>query len=172
MQVALVMFKDGQRRDFPLSAPRTVLGRREDCDLRIPTKDVSRQHCAILLNGEKIVVKDLGSSNGTYVNGKRVAEYALQAGDRLHLGPVTFLVQINGKPARVRPEDLAPPSTVQPEQATKPGPAAAAGAGAAVGAAAAGGPSEEETFELSEEDFDIDDAMAALEDDEDEDDMP
>ncbi|MEW6253504.1 MAG: FHA domain-containing protein [Planctomycetota bacterium] len=153
MNVALVMFKDDERRDFPLTEARTVLGRREDCHLRIPTKDVSRQHCAVLLDGRKVLAKDLGSSNGTFVNGKRIAEVELKPGDRLRLGPVTFIVQIDGKPAKINPADARP----------KPGaPAAAVTAGPAA---------DEETFDLSEADFDLDDPISALEED-DEDDMP
>ena len=150
MNVVLVMFKDSERREFPLAGEKTVLGRRQDCQLRIPTKDVSRQHCALLLDGDKLVAKDLGSSNGTYVNGKRIAEAELKAGDRLRLGPVTFVVQIDGQPALIKPEDAAPPHGTEPEV----------------------GGGDEETFDLGEDDFDLDDAMSALEDGKDEDDLP
>lgn len=150
MNVVLVMFKDSERREFPLAGEKTVLGRRQDCQLRIPTKDVSRQHCALLLDGDKLVAKDLGSSNGTFVNGKRIAEAELKAGDRLRLGPVTFVVQIDGQPALIKPEDAAPPHGTEPEV----------------------GGGDEETFDLGEDDFDLDDAMSALEDGKDEDDLP
>ncbi len=110
MDVVLVMFKDDERREFPIGSKRTILGRRPDCDLRIPTRDVSRRHCEIG-PGEKrseLVVRDLGSSNGTYVNDKRVAETMLKPGDRLTVGPVTFVVRINGEPAKIKPQDAAP----------------------------------------------------------------
>ena len=107
MKVVLVMIRDGERRDFPLTAPKFTLGRRTDCNLRIPTKDVSRQHCQIVLQGGAVRVKDLGSSNGTFVNGKRVAETELKAGDKLAIGPVLFFVQIDGKPAEFKAEDAA-----------------------------------------------------------------
>ncbi len=149
MKVVLIMFKDDERRDFPISSELTVIGRRQDCQLRIPTKDVSRQHCQLLLKDNTLTAKDLGSSNGTFVNGKRVAEVELKAGDRLRLGPVTFLVQVDGKPAKIKPQDAAPPSKTEPSLAGD----------------------DEETFELDEADFDLDDAMSALEDD-DEKDMP
>jgi pSer/pThr/pTyr-binding forkhead associated (FHA) protein len=139
MKVVLVMFKDEERREFPLEDERTVIGRRQDCQLRIPTKDVSRQHCAVLVESDTLVAKDLGSSNGTFVNGKRIAESKLQPGDRLRVGPVTFVVQIDGKPAEIQPDDAVPPSLAEPS---------------------AGKADEEETFDLSEEDFDIDDIVA------------
>ena len=71
---------------------------------------MSRRHCEIG-PGEKrseLVVRDLGSSNGTYVNGKRVAETKLEPGDRLSIGPVTFIVRIDGQPAEIVPQDTAP----------------------------------------------------------------
>ena len=149
MNVVLVMFKDQERREFPLKEEKTILGRRQDCGLRIPTQDVSRQHCELLLhNNKSLAVKDLGSSNGTFVNGKRVAETELKAGDRLRVGPVTFVVQVDGKPAKITPEDVAPPP---PDEA----------------AVVAGG--DEATFDLGDGDFDMD---KAIEEADDESDMP
>ncbi len=108
MEVVLVMFKDKKRRDFPVKSKIATIGRRQDCELRIPTHDVSRQHCRLDLTGDKPVLKDLGSSNGTYVNGQQISEKQLNPGDVLTIGPVAFLIQIDGRPANVNPEDLAP----------------------------------------------------------------
>lgn len=152
MKVVLVMFKDGERREFPLAGEKTVLGRRQDSHLRIPTKDVSRQHCALLVKKDALVAKDLGSSNGTFVNDKRIAEVVLKAGDRLRVGPVTFVVQIDGRPTAIKAKDVAP---------AKAAPTAAP-------AAARPGEGEEETFDLSEADFDLD----TLRGKDDEDDLP
>jgi len=105
MKIVLVMFKGKERREFPLEGENTVIGRRPDCGLRIPTGDVSRQHCEIVV-GEEVLVRDLGSSNGTYVNGKRIAESKLDAGDQLGVGPIVFVVQIDGRPAEITPEDI------------------------------------------------------------------
>jgi pSer/pThr/pTyr-binding forkhead associated (FHA) protein len=75
MGVVMVMFRaDGQRRSFSITRDMTVVGRREDCDLRIPLSDVSRKHCRLILNGETMKIEDLGSSNGTYINGERVQQ--------------------------------------------------------------------------------------------------
>lgn len=101
MKVVLVFFKDGKRRDFPLTAAKTVVGRRSDCGLRVPTSDVSRRHCEITYLDGNVVVRDLGSVNGTYVNGKRVTERELKAGDELVVGPAHFVVQIDGVPRDV-----------------------------------------------------------------------
>ena len=151
MKVVLVRFKDGERRDFPLPGDTAVLGRRPECALRIASSDVSRQHCQLTIKGKELTVKDLGSSNGTYVNGKRVAETKLSPGDRLAVGPATFVVQIDGQPAKIKPSD----ATVD-RPAAKPEAA----------------PAEEDVFELGDEDFEIDDAMTAIEDPDDDKDMP
>ena len=100
MQVVLVMFRgEGERRSFSLPRDVTVFGRREDCDLRIPLGEVSRKHCRLIADGEGLKIEDLGSSNGTFVNGQRVQESAVNPGDSIQIGPISFVVQIDGVPA-------------------------------------------------------------------------
>lgn len=104
MQVSLVMFKsDGTRRDFPVTRGRLIIGRKNNCDLRIPLSSVSRQHCEVRVSDEEASVRDLGSSNGTFLNSSRVQEAVLSPGDELVVGPVVFTVVINGEPAEVKP---------------------------------------------------------------------
>src|SRR5690349_5954961 len=106
MQAVLVMFRsDGDRRSFSLTRDITVIGRREDCDLRIPLGEVSRKHCRLIRDGETLRLEDLGSSNGTFHNGQRVQEVMLQPGDSIQVGPVVFVLQVDGVPAD---EELAP----------------------------------------------------------------
>jgi predicted component of type VI protein secretion system len=139
MGVVMVMFRpDGQRRSFSVTRDMTVIGRREDCDLRIPLGDVSRKHCRLILDGDTIKVEDLGSSNGTYRNGERVQQTELTSGDTLQIGPVVFVLQVDGFPAD---EDLTP---VTVQAAAQNGDATAA-PGAAVAASDTG---EEEVVDL------------------------
>ncbi|QOJ13564.1 MAG: FHA domain-containing protein [Planctomycetia bacterium] len=139
MKVVLVMFKDDERRNFPLRGRSVTIGRAPECTLRIPLRDVSRRHCELQLGADTLTVKDLGSSNGTYVNGRRVAELVLSAGDVIEVGPVRFLAQIDGKPAVVTPHDLnvarAPAGGAEGKPASKP--SASASAPAAKSAATA-----------------------------------
>lgn len=112
MQASLVMFKaNGERKDFPLTKSVAIVGRKNTCDLRIPLGAVSRQHFQIEQDGGALKLKDLGSSNGTYHNGERVLEAELEAGDKVQVGPVTFIVEIDGMP-----KDIEPVKTVLPEQ--------------------------------------------------------
>jgi pSer/pThr/pTyr-binding forkhead associated (FHA) protein len=152
MRVIMVMFRaDGQRRSFSVTRDITVIGRREDCDLRIPLGDVSRKHCRLIVDGDTIRVEDLGSSNGTYRNGERLQQTELQAGDTLQVGPVVFVVQVDGQPA----DDELTPVTVQTTTAS----ATKEKSTAAVDATTAGGASES----LSAGDFDPMEALEANE---------
>jgi pSer/pThr/pTyr-binding forkhead associated (FHA) protein len=104
MDVQLVMFKDdGQSKTFPLVPGKTLVGRSEECDLRIPLPEISRKHSILIVTGEVVTVRDLGSANGTYVNNKRVSEQDLDAGDHLVIGPVVFTVRVDGEPRDVKP---------------------------------------------------------------------
>jgi pSer/pThr/pTyr-binding forkhead associated (FHA) protein len=102
------MFRgEGERRSFSLPRDVTVMGRREDCDLRIPLGEVSRKHCRLIADGESLKIEDLGSSNGTFVNGQRIQESPVNAGDAIQIGPISFVVQIDGVPAD---EDIRAPA--------------------------------------------------------------
>lgn len=104
MDVKLVMFRDnGERREFPLSGGITTVGRKDDCDIRIPVVEVSRHHAEFRQTGDAVHLKDLGSANGTFVNNKRIKQHRLGPGDHVVIGPVVFTVQIDGQPADVRP---------------------------------------------------------------------
>ncbi|MCC5823280.1 MAG: FHA domain-containing protein [Phycisphaerales bacterium] len=107
MEVALVrVTAEGESQRVVLAKDRTVVGRQEGCQLRIPIAGVSRKHCEIMIEGGSIVVRDLGSSNGTYVNQERVTEQPLAPGDLLSVGGQVFLVQVNGDPDEFDPEFL------------------------------------------------------------------
>jgi pSer/pThr/pTyr-binding forkhead associated (FHA) protein len=71
------------------------IGRHDDCLIRIRSTQVSRRHCEVFEDKGKLMVKDLGSSNGTFVNGKRVlGQQPLKAGDVLSIGGVSLRVDL------------------------------------------------------------------------------
>ncbi len=78
-------FSDGSAGEFPLG-PRTTLGRHPSNTLRLVDREVSKEHAVIERVGSEFVLKDLGSSNGTFVNGRRVQELKLRDGDTITLG--------------------------------------------------------------------------------------
>ncbi len=70
-----------------------VVGRADTCSLAIDTPALSLQHARFTREGGRLTVHDLGTSRGTYVNGRRIADHTvLLEGDRVELGPVTFSV--------------------------------------------------------------------------------
>jgi pSer/pThr/pTyr-binding forkhead associated (FHA) protein len=122
----LVLFKkNGSQKNFPLPSDITVIGRRHDCDLCIPLMVVSRRHCQLSQNADALKIRDLESKAGTFLNGKRISEATVQAGDYITIGPLTFLLQIGGEPAEIvppkqsgkTPSQQKPPAPKSPEAA-------------------------------------------------------
>lgn len=117
MTVKLVAFsRKGVRKDFALENGPVIIGRTPEAQVQVPVQEVSRRHCELQFSGNRIQLKDLGSSNGTFVNDHKVSNAILHAGDRLRVGPITFVVQIDGQPKEISPAMLA--------AAPKPAPAA------------------------------------------------
>jgi pSer/pThr/pTyr-binding forkhead associated (FHA) protein len=86
----------------------TSLGRHDDCVIRIKSAQVSRRHCELFEVGGQLMLRDLGSANGTFVNGKRVSgESPLKHGDELTVGAVTLRVAKLGQPASPLPASPA-----------------------------------------------------------------
>jgi pSer/pThr/pTyr-binding forkhead associated (FHA) protein len=84
-----------QTREITIRPPEFLIGRGSDCDLRLPGSGISRHHCLIRVGPDGVTLVDLGSSNGTYLNGQRVLSQApLQGGEELRVGASTFLVDL------------------------------------------------------------------------------
>jgi hypothetical protein len=77
-------------RAWPLSKEALVIGRMQGCDVVLPDRGVSRRHAEVRREGDEWVVIDLGSTNGTDVNGRRVNRHRLAPGDRLLFGETTL----------------------------------------------------------------------------------
>jgi predicted component of type VI protein secretion system len=76
-----------------LKGAETIVGRRNDCDLRILSSQVSRRHCMLTIHDGALSVEDLDSVNGTIVNGKRISRKCqLDHGDIVEIGPLRFVV--------------------------------------------------------------------------------
>src|SRR5262249_44695582 len=83
-------------RKFPIPPGTTILGRQLDSNICLPPKAVSRQHAQILSEKDSFFVEDLGSSNGTYLNGVRVeGRQPLTERDTLQIGPYLFALRLS-----------------------------------------------------------------------------
>ncbi|MFP2963521.1 FHA domain-containing protein, partial [Myxococcus sp. 1LA] len=78
-------------KEFVFDQDSVLIGRSTDCDVALFDPGVSRRHCRIFLDGEAYSVEDQGSANGSLVNGSPVKTQVLEDGDKLTLGPVTFI---------------------------------------------------------------------------------
>jgi predicted component of type VI protein secretion system len=83
----------------------TVVGRKEDCDLRLPHKSVSKMHCVIVKTDGLLLLRDLGSTNGTRVNGQRVRRAALLPNDLLSIASFKFRVHLGPDAAQASEEE-------------------------------------------------------------------
>jgi len=97
-------------KDIPIPKPKCMIGRGEDCHLRPQSDAISRHHCVIVTSENEVVVRDLKSRNGTFVNDEQVTEEAvLLNGDMLPVGPLQFELMIEqsvAKPKRPKVTDI------------------------------------------------------------------
>jgi pSer/pThr/pTyr-binding forkhead associated (FHA) protein len=114
MDVKLISVSSkGVCKSFSLNGPMMTLGRQPECDLQVPLAKISRQHCQLQVNEDKLFVRDMKSANGTYVNGERITHQELKPGDFIALADaVKFLVQIDGQPSQIDENALRPDSPV------------------------------------------------------------
>jgi pSer/pThr/pTyr-binding forkhead associated (FHA) protein len=92
---ALVVRSGGGRagETFPLNQDRTTIGRSPECDIFLDDVTVSRKHAVVARRDGELVIEDLESLNGTFLNRKRIEQSALSDGDELQIGKykLTFL---------------------------------------------------------------------------------
>ena len=103
----------GKRAGKEIAIPlgRFLVGRGTDSHLQLKSDSVSRAHCQLSVKDDRVKVKDLGSRNGTHVNGKQVTSCLLNDGDELRVGKMGFIVVVETAVAVVNGEQPVTPST-------------------------------------------------------------
>lgn len=86
-------------RNFELKSERTTVGRLEDNAFCIPEPSVSSHHCEVIWRGNQVLVKDLNSTNGTYIDGNAITEAPLKPGQILRLGQIELRLDDGTTPA-------------------------------------------------------------------------
>jgi hypothetical protein len=94
--VTHVLVVDGPGTRHELTTGRNVIGRGTDADIRLPDTGVSRKHVDVVLDSGTAVVEDLGSTNGTLVNGRRISRQALADGDVIRIGHSVLVYRQDG----------------------------------------------------------------------------
>lgn len=90
----LVILNEGMTgRSHELTVDKTTIGRVEDNAFAITEPSVSSHHCEVLLRGTDVVVRDLNSTNGTFINGEKIAEATLKPGQILRLGQIELRLE-------------------------------------------------------------------------------
>ena len=88
-------------RTHALKVDKTTIGRVEDNTFQIAEPSVSSHHCEVLLRGSEVVVRDLDSTNGTFIAGERITEKVIKPGEVLRLGQIEM---------RLETDEIAAPS--------------------------------------------------------------
>jgi pSer/pThr/pTyr-binding forkhead associated (FHA) protein len=92
MRAQLVPVDGG--KPIEIAKDMVLVGRKDECDLNLDHKSVSKIHCVLVKADGLLLVRDLGSTNGTRVNGQRIRRAALLANDLLHIASVKFRIYI------------------------------------------------------------------------------
>jgi len=109
MAKLVMLLEDGATRDILLEKERLTLGRRADNDVCLPHPAVSGEHAAVVTLLADSFLEDLGSTNGTYVNGQLVQKHFLRDGDMIELGRqrLVYLADDSARPTVVHGADLS-----------------------------------------------------------------
>lgn len=107
-----VLYPEAERREIPLRQGVTVLGRGIDADASFDDELVSRRHCEIRRIGSAIEVKDLGSTNGTFIDGEKIGKKALLPQNGLQIGTVMMRLAFGT-------DEIPPANGVPTEYCTK-----------------------------------------------------
>jgi pSer/pThr/pTyr-binding forkhead associated (FHA) protein len=105
-------------RTHELKVEKTTVGRLEDNTFQIAEPSVSSHHCEIILRGSDVLIRDLNSTNGTFINGEKVTESVLKVGQTLRLGQIDLRLETEGAAAPAPAAGSTPASKKKPVDPT------------------------------------------------------
>jgi pSer/pThr/pTyr-binding forkhead associated (FHA) protein len=86
----VVIYGDQLGKVYDLNAASVVIGRSSKCEIRVNQVSISRNHAMLVVNGKSVLIRDLDSSNGTYINDQPIQEQTLRNGDLIKVGRTIF----------------------------------------------------------------------------------
>src|ERR1044071_8083574 len=101
MAKLVVQSPEQKGRSYELKVDKTTVGRVEDNTFQISDASVSSHHCEVLLRGSDVVIKDLNSTNGTFINEEKISESILKPGQKLRLGQIELSLEAGDSTASV-----------------------------------------------------------------------
>jgi pSer/pThr/pTyr-binding forkhead associated (FHA) protein len=112
----LVILTQGMTgRAHELNVDRTTIGRVEDNTFQIADPSVSSHHCEVLLRGGEVLIRDLNSTNGSFINDAQITESILKPGQKLRLGQIELKLEAEGSaPTEAAPAPAAPKAPATP----------------------------------------------------------
>ncbi len=108
MPTLRIINQQGEEHRFPLTTPRCAMGRSSDCDLHLDTDGVSRHHACIYNTDGQWRIQDLGSANGTLLNGRPIEDQPINIGDSITVGELTIIFEGDGEPTALPVAEMAP----------------------------------------------------------------
>lgn len=110
MKLSFLVLSPGkmQGKSIPIDRPEFFIGRDPKCQLRPASPNIGKRHCAVMVRGGKVYLRDFSGGNGTFVNRRQAkGDVELTDNDHLKVGPLEFKVRIDAAPAAT-PEFLQP----------------------------------------------------------------
>src|SRR5512141_486791 len=91
MFTIIIQEKRGEQRRMVFNKPEVTIGRVQGNDIVLPKGNISKRHARVVLKDGRFIIVDLKSTNGTYINGRRIdAPYVLKEGDKIYVGDFTL----------------------------------------------------------------------------------
>lgn len=110
----IVLYPQVQFKQIPLEIGSVVLGRGQDADIKLDDELVSRKHCSLVFDGKSVTVNDLGSTNGTYVDGQPIQKCVLEPDNRLQIGKMVMKIDFKDQNEEAFDRELFEAATMDP----------------------------------------------------------
>lgn len=114
MAKLVVQSPEQKGRSYELKVDKTTIGRVDDNTFQLAEASVSSHHCEVLLRGNEVFIKDLNSTNGTFINNEKITESVLKPGQTLRLGQIELSLETGDAPAAPASAPAAPAPATTP----------------------------------------------------------